>query len=313
MTKTNIEPFAIWPDDRGEHIQAHGGGVIQLGDTWYWFGEDRTRDMPAEVRGVACYSSKDLVNWEYRNRVFSVTAEELGLERLVVERPKCFFNQKSGKYVLYMHIDDEPGPDQPRGYQVAEVGIAVCDTIDGDYQFVRRFRPLGQESRDIGQFIDDDGSAYLIFESRPTGGFFIASLTEDYMDVAEEVAFIKAGIEGGAIVRYEGLYYLIGSQMTAWDPNPNKYTTAKSLSGPWSELRDIAPPETNTYLSQSTNLVKVTGTHKTTVLYLGDQWRPETQWDSRYLWMPLEIGNGHLELPKPCPWSIDVQTGEVSM
>ena len=31
-------------DDRGRHIQAHGGGIIRLGDTFYWFGEDRSRD-----------------------------------------------------------------------------------------------------------------------------------------------------------------------------------------------------------------------------------------------------------------------------
>ena len=37
------------------------------------------------------------------------------------------------------------------------------------------FRPLGYESRDIGQFVDDDGSAYLIFESRPSHGFYIAA------------------------------------------------------------------------------------------------------------------------------------------
>ena len=36
-----IVPGAIWPDDRGQHVQAHGGGIIKLGDTYYWFGEER--------------------------------------------------------------------------------------------------------------------------------------------------------------------------------------------------------------------------------------------------------------------------------
>ena len=36
-----IHPGELWPDDRGRHIQAHGGGIIKLGDTYYWFGEDR--------------------------------------------------------------------------------------------------------------------------------------------------------------------------------------------------------------------------------------------------------------------------------
>jgi hypothetical protein len=43
---------------------------------------------------------------------------------------------------------------------------------------------------------------------------------------------------------------------------------------------------------------------------MGDIWKPWTQWDSRYLWMPLEIGDGKLWLPAPSPWTIDVATGE---
>ena len=129
----------------------------------------------------------------------------------------------------------------------------------------RSFRPLGQESRDIGQFIDDDGSAYLIFEDRPAKGFHIAKLSDDYLTVEKDVCLIRAPLEGGAIVHFDGLYYVVGSALTGWKPNPNKYATAPSLEGPWSEFRDIAPPETNTYGSQSTMLVKVVGTKTTTV------------------------------------------------
>jgi hypothetical protein len=46
------------------------------------------------------------------------------------------------------------------------------------------------------------------------------------------------------------------------------------------------------------------------VIYAGDRWRPEEHWDSRYVWMPLEIGDGKLALSEPKPWSIDVATGE---
>jgi hypothetical protein len=34
-----IRPGAVWLDDRGQQINAHGGGVTKLGDTYYWFGE----------------------------------------------------------------------------------------------------------------------------------------------------------------------------------------------------------------------------------------------------------------------------------
>jgi hypothetical protein len=176
--------------------------------------------------------------------------------------------------------------------------LAVSDKPDGLFRYVKRFRPLGHESRDIGQFIDDDGTAYLVFEDRPFG-FRIAKLSEDYMDVEKQMSLIPAHMEGGAIVHYNGLYYSIGSALTGWNPNPNKYSTAASLEGPWSEFKDIAPPETKTYGSQSTMLLKVTGKKATTVIFMGDIWKPRTQWDSRYLWMPLEIGDGKLRLPQP--------------
>jgi hypothetical protein len=120
-------------------------------------------------------------------------------------------------------------------------------------------------------------------------------------------------MEGGALVHYQGLYYAIGSALTGWSPNPNKYATAKSLSGPWSEFRDIAPPGKNTYGSQSTMMVKIVGTKQTSVIFMGDIWKPNTQWDSRYLWMPLEIGDGNLRLPEPAAWTLDIQTGEANV
>jgi hypothetical protein len=300
-----IHPGEPWPDNRGQHIQAHGGGILKLGDIYYWFGEDRSKDNDPGKRYVACYSSTDLTNWTFRRQVVETADPEHIGEGWVLERPKVFYNAQTKKFVLYAHLDS-------KNYRFARVGVFTCDTVDGDYVYLKSFRPLNQESRDIGQFIDDDGSAYLIFEARPTRGFFIAKLSDDYLAVEKEICFISSRLEGGALVRHGGFYYLIGSWMTGWNPNNNQYATAKSLAGPWSEFKDIAPPETKTYGAQSTMMLKVAGTRRTTVLFLADIWKPDTQWDSRYLWMPLEIGDGKLRLPKPRPWSIDIKTGEAS-
>jgi hypothetical protein len=299
-TQPMIRPGAVWPDDRGQHIQAHGGGIIKFGDYWYWFGEDRA-NPDRSVRCVSCYSSNDLMHWTFCNQVLHQSdPEELG-RGWVLERPKVFYNAKTKKFVMYMHLDDAR-------YRLARVAVATCDTIDGDYKYIYSFRPLDHESRDIGQFIDDDGTPYLIFEDRPFG-FRIASLTDDYMGVDKQICLIPMHMEGGALVHYDGLYYAIGSSLTGWNPNPNKYATAKKLEGPWSDFQDIAPPETNTYGSQSTLMLKVVGSEKTSVIFMGDMWRPRQLSDSRYLWMPMEIGDGKLWLPDPRPWTIDVKTG----
>ena len=224
----------------------------------------------------------------------------------IFERPKVFYNAKTKKYVMYVHLDAP-------GYKLAKVAVLTSDKVDGNYSYIKSFRPLDQESRDIGQFIDDDGSAYLIFESRPTKGFFIAKLSDDYLTVEKQVAFIQAPLEGGAIVHYKGLYYVVGSHMTGWRPNPNVYATAPALTGPWTEFKNLAPAEANNYDSQSTMLLKVTGSKTTLVLFMGDLWRPKALWDSRYFWMPLQMSNGTMELPPPQPWTLNPKTGETTL
>ena len=301
-----VSPGEPWLDNRGQQIQAHGGGMLLWKGTYYWFGEDRSPSNSPDKRYVACYSSKDLVHWKFRRQVLALTDPEHLGPHWILERPKVFANARTGKFVLYAHLDDG-------SYKLARVAVAVSDRIDGEYRYLRSFRPLDEESRDIGQFIDDDGAAYLIFESRPTKGFFIAKLSDDYLSVEKKVSFIQAPLEGGAVVHYGGLYYVAGSHLTGWRPNPNVYATAPSLSGPWTGFKDIAPPETNTYGSQSSMLVKITGTKKTTVIFMGDIWRPRELWDSRYLWMPLEIEGGALHLPAPGKWELNVKTGETAL
>lgn len=303
--KDVIFPGEVWPDKSGNHIQAHGGAIFKIKNTYYWYGTERSKELDPDSRYVACYSSKDLINWKNRGIVLQMTNPDSLANNWVLERPKVFYNQKTEKYVMYFHVDVN--------YKLAQVGIAVSDKATGPFKYVRRFHPLGYESRDIGQFIDEDGKAYLIFEDRPSGGFRIARLTEDFMDVEKNMSLVQARIEGGTIVKHDGLYYCLGSGLTGWNPNPNQYATATSLEGPWSEFKNIAPPETNTYGAQSTFLLKITGSKKTSVIFMGDIWKPDAQWDSRYLWMPMQIGDGKLWLPEPTPWTINVKTGETKI
>ena len=60
ITGTNGD---IMYDNNGTEIQAHGGQVQKIGDTWYWYGEDKTNGY-RPVEGVHCYSSTDLYNWK---------------------------------------------------------------------------------------------------------------------------------------------------------------------------------------------------------------------------------------------------------
>ena len=137
---STIKPGEIWPDDHGQHIQAHGGGITKLGHNYYWFGEDYSPSNSKDKRYLACYSSDNLSDWVFRNQVVKLSSpEDLGRD-WVLQRPKVFFNTKTRKYVMYAHIDDG-------NYKFARVALFTCDKPDGDYNYVRCFRPLNQKHR----------------------------------------------------------------------------------------------------------------------------------------------------------------------
>jgi hypothetical protein len=60
-------------------------------------------------------------------------------------------------------------------------------------------------------------------------------------------------------------------------------------------------------------LLKVVGSKKSTVIFMGDIWKPKELWDSRYLWMPLDMRNGSMHLPPPQRWQLNVNTGEANL
>jgi len=39
QNQPEFKPGALWYDDKGELINAHGGGILFSNKTYYWFGE----------------------------------------------------------------------------------------------------------------------------------------------------------------------------------------------------------------------------------------------------------------------------------
>ena len=302
-----IKPGARWYDNRGRLVQAHGGCIVRWHGAYYLFGEDRSRKNPPHRRCVSCYRSTDLAHWTYRGRavVLANPDRKVFPGRWILERPKVLYNRLTQTFVMYTHIDSGR-------YQAARVAVLASQTIVGPYRFIRSFQPLGHQSRDIGAYQAANGKAYLLFEDRPFG-FRIAQLSRDYLRVKKQICLIAQHLEGLGLVHYHGLYYVVGSHLTSWAPNPDVYATAKHLAGPWSKFHNIAPPSTRTWNSQSGYLLKIVGSQHTAVIYLGDRWNPQNLWDSRYIWMPLKIGQGKLKLPHPQPWTINTITGEVKL
>ena len=56
----------LWADEKGNHLQAHGGGTMwdPVSGKWWFYGEDRTNTTGGGQPGVHAYSSTDLYNWK---------------------------------------------------------------------------------------------------------------------------------------------------------------------------------------------------------------------------------------------------------
>ncbi|KAI0505928.1 carbohydrate-binding module family 35 protein [Xylaria bambusicola] len=291
-----IIPGSTWTaTNTGAHVQAHGAGIIKVGSTYYMVGEDKTSG--SAFQNINCYSSTNLVEWTYVGALLSRTSSgDLGPNR-VVERPKVIYNDSTKQYVLYMHIDSS-------NYGEAKVGVATGNSVCGSYTYRGSFQPLGHQSRDLGLFKDDDGSAYLLTEDR-ANGLRIEKLSADYLSVASSTYLWPDSIEAPAILKRQGTYYMFGSKLTGWDPNDNVYSTARSLSGPWSAWKTFADSGSKTYSSQTTFILPFGND----AIYLGDRWVSSNLMRSTYVWLPLAFSGTTVSMKNYVNWTPDVSAG----
>jgi len=323
--KKAIRSGELWYDDSGRHINAHGGGVMKYGATYYWFGEhkdDRTSDA---MVGVMCYSSKDLVNWRNCGVALSVTepapnqgnnrnfrrrgtTTDSDIERgCILERPKVIYNPVTKKFCMWFHLELKG-----QGYNAARYGVAVADRPEGPYKFLyssranavtwpiegspmefdeylRRDFAEGQMSRDMTLFVDDDGKAYHIFSSEENYTLHIAELTGDFLHHTGRYARMAPGgqNEAPAIFKHNGTYWMITSGCTGWAPNEARLFSAPSIWGPWTQHPNPCrgPKAGKTFEGQSTFVLPVGNQY----IFMADIWRPNHPIDARYIWLPIEF------------------------
>lgn len=283
----------MWYDDQGQPIQAHGGCILHHGGIWYWYGENKGADnVPGtsrvDVIGISCYSSKDLHTWHDEGLVLPAGKKKDSLLRPegVCERPKVIYNKKTRKYVMWMHLDDA-------NYYSAKVGVAVSDNPTGPFELIREMQPNRQDSRDMTLFLDED-TAWLIHSSNWNKTLNISRLNEDYTDVDGFYGsvLIDQEREAPALVKHEGMYYMVTSGCTGWAPNSALYATSGYLTGQWKLIDNPCegPGYRNTFGGQSTFIFEVKGQY----YLMLDHWKPKDLKTSGYSILPLTIDAGVL-------------------
>lgn len=336
LLNTSFRPGELWLDNNGTHINAHGGGVLLHDGVYYWFGEHKTEGTAGNCAnvGVHCYSSTDLYNWTDEGIALAVAedAESEIVRGCVIERPKVIYNAKTGKFVMWFHLELKG-----RGYEAARAALAVSNSVTGPYEYVGSFRPNaghwpleaapsdkqpheaegtlegnaaaragvflrrdfegGQMARDMTLFVDGDQKAYLISSAEENFTLNISELTDDYQGFTGRWTRVFPGghNEAPALFKRDGRYYMITSGCTGWAPNPARSAVADSIWGPWQELGDPSrgtDEENAVTFWSQSTFVLPVQGKPDAFIFMADRWRPRNAIDGRYVWLPIEWEDG---------------------
>ncbi len=307
--------YEQWLDTEGNPINAHGGGILYHNGKYYWYGEYKKGEtiLPdwatwecyrTDITGVSCYSSPDMKTWTFEGIVLKAEPDDETSDlhpKNVLERPKVIYNPKTGKFVMWAHVESAD-------YGKAAAGVAVADKPTGPFKYLGSFRPNNAMSRDQTVFVDDDGKAYQFASSENNQTMYINELTDDFLRPTGKFTrnFIGEAREAPAVFKKDGKYYMLTSGCSGWDPNQAGLHVADNPMGPWTNLGNpcTGAEADKTFYAQSTYVQPVQGKEN---LYIAmfDRWNKTDLEDSRYVWLPLNFDNGKITVPWRESWSRD--------
>ncbi|MEO7497044.1 MAG: glycoside hydrolase family 97 catalytic domain-containing protein, partial [Massilia sp.] len=331
-----FEPGAIWPDDKGVHINAHGGGILEHAGRYYWFGEHKIEGGAGNAAhvGVHVYSSRDLTGWRDEGIALAVSTDPSSdiVDGSLIERPKVVYNPKTRKFVMWFHLELKG-----QGYKAARSGVAVADKVTGPYVYQGSFRPDagvwpadlpeeqkdpaksivardhagGQMARDMTLFVDADGGAYQLYASEENHTMHISRLSQDFLRSAGQFGRVLpfGDDEAPAIFKHNGKYFLVTSGLSGWAPNAARSYVADNILGPWTALgnpvRGTLEQARITFGGQSTHALTLKRKGCERQILMFDIWRPKNAIDGRYAWLPVEWEDGKPVVRWRERWTLD--------
>lgn len=243
----------FFKDTDGNYIYSQGGCIQKFGDKYYWYGvkykeadiyaknPENGKAGNAAYETFTCYSSDDLVNWEFEG--YPLTGEPNGW----VGRMGVVYNENTKKYVLISQY--APG-----------MVYAVSDKPEGPFKIdhIQKTLPIQNDvTGDQTLFQDDDGKAYIICSSANGRAYqYVIPLREsDFLDIDEENikmlfydedgSYIdengevdkkdKTGIEGNCMFKYNGNYYYTGSDLYGWNSSRVYVMQSDSILGDYNK------------------------------------------------------------------------------
>ncbi len=239
-----IHNDVFWKDTSGTPIYSQGGGVLKVGNTYYWYGvkyngavtyaaNPNSSNSDTAFVAVTIYSSTDLATWKFENNALtaaSLTAAGADPSNWI-GRVGAAYNATTKKYVLNGQYGGTPNTAQ---------FFATSNTPNGPFTWNNTqatiTNVINNNCGDQSIFNDDDGTAYLICSSlNGRSNLYVAPLrAADYLNVEPATrVFGGAGREGNAMFKYNGRYYLCSSDLHGWNASHSYYISATNILGPY--------------------------------------------------------------------------------
>ncbi|WP_425336464.1 family 43 glycosylhydrolase [Streptomyces afghaniensis] len=329
-TFQTITNNTFWNDTSGNPIYSQGGGVFKFGDTYYWYGvhytgaelyrANPTRKYDGNVSFVSIpvYSSKDLVNWKFENRVATRSTGVGSGANLGgagwVGRLGVSYNENTGKYVLAVQM----WHTGRGGHGVLLLqGDSPTDTFDYGYFQTQITNSPTTGTGDQTVFTDDNGKDYLIFSNREgrSRGFVAKFRESDSLRIEPGVEIRRgAGREGNAMFKLDGKYYHAASDLHGWNTSVNyvNESTSSNVQGSYSSEYVLAGTEMDySHVTQTGFFVTVKGTKQNTVIYAGDRWA-DFAWNGigYNQWVPITKTGARPQFHSVSQWQFNATTGE---
>eukprot|EP00040_Diaphanoeca_grandis_P012692 m.64310 g.64310 ORF g.64310 m.64310 type:complete len:374 (+) comp23412_c0_seq1:69-1190(+) len=319
----NVEPRR---DDTGAIMNAHDGALYHVADRYYLVGTSYAEcqsftncssnigDCGWQDNNFSLYSSTDLQSWHLESDNLLPVRPHNGANF----RPKLLYNKANAEWVMWFNFQT-PIPNIPGYYTVA-----TSKTISGPFSIYKQQVNVSRQlNGDFNLFTEDDGTAYMVYNSDMNGhlcgachippcdcGFqmSVEKLSRDYKSsTMQNSGWIGAPtVEAPAMFKRGDIYYLLFDRLSCFGPQGSGAVvyTATSPMGPYtaqgninrygpfreSQLSFIIIPAQQAYIAQI----------KGTYIWIGDLWdsyvspgtgRNVKAYDYQ-VWLPLEFDAG---------------------
>ncbi|WP_435416393.1 discoidin domain-containing protein [Polaribacter aestuariivivens] len=300
----SIKNGVKWVDTNGNKVHANGGNIINHNGIYYIIGEDYSYSKTG-YQGVNLYASKDLINWEFKNKIIDRnTNPDIKNGTRFTERSSLLFNPNTNQFVIWAHYEDKK-------YKTREAAVFYSNTIDGKYTFHKSLKPFGNDSLDCNVFRDGN-EAYFISEDRNAGDLKLYKLSTDFLDVVEVTASIANNgtyKEAPVIFKKNDTYFLLASELTGWNPNQGSYTYSNSLKKGWANWKNFGGKITHD--TQPTAVIIINGSKENSFYYVGDRWQDPSNSLAKNIICPLYVNttNKTISLKYVPEFTINQKTG----